>query len=150
MVFLATDFFILFPHDLYSKWGTRCFHAAVQRSQYYSTAAQNPILLADHSSALACRRHNISALQLISVHSRILTVVPLFLCCIHRASWLVKQSQSSSSQQTLLSISPLLTPHTHSLQIKHYFDIWNLKVHAFISMWKTDYNFFVFPWTFSS
>lgn len=47
---------------------------------------KNPSLLADHSSALACPRHNISALQLISVHSRIVGDVPLFLCCICRAS----------------------------------------------------------------
>lgn len=98
-----------------SKWESRCFHTAVQGCQYCNTAAQNPSVLADHSSALAYPRHNISALQLISVHSRIIRDVLLFLCCIRRASWPVQESQCSSSQPKLLSISPLsLSIHIHS------------------------------------
>lgn len=52
--------------------GPDVFYTAVQGSQYCNTAEHSLCLLANHSSVLACPRHNISALQLISVHSRII------------------------------------------------------------------------------
>lgn len=52
--------------------GPDVFYTAVQESQYCNTAEHSLCLLANHSSVLACPRHNISALQLISVHSRII------------------------------------------------------------------------------
>lgn len=71
---------------------------------------KKPSLLADLSSALAYPRHNISVLQLISVHSRIIREVPLFLCCICRASWPVSVAVQNSS-----TISPpSLSIHIHS------------------------------------
>lgn len=73
----------------------------------------------------------------------LLRVVPLFLCCICRTSWPVRQLQSST-QPKLFSMSAPFLPRTHSKKIKHYCDIWNLKLHAFVCMWKTDYNPFFF------
>lgn len=52
--------------------GPDVFYTAVQGSQYCNTAEHSLCLLANHSSVLACPRHNISALQLISVHSWII------------------------------------------------------------------------------
>lgn len=37
--------FSLFPNGLYSKWGSRCFHTAVQGCQYCNTAAEKPQLI---------------------------------------------------------------------------------------------------------
>lgn len=78
----------------------------------------------------------------------LLRVIPLFLCCICRTSWPVQQLQSSSRPK-LFSISAPFLLRTHSKKIKHYCDIWNLKLHAFICMWKTDYeslfSFNIFP-----
>lgn len=86
-------------------------------------------LLADRSSALACSRHNISALQLISVRSRIVRVVPLFLCCICRTSWTAATVTVQQSAKTPLHISPVPSAYTF-IEKKHNFDIWNLKLHA--------------------
>lgn len=117
MVSLSMDFYFF---QFVSKWLVQQVreqmfsHSCAGMPIVCNTAAQNPSLLADLSTVLACPRHNISALQLISVHSRIIRDVPLFLCCIRRASWPVQQSQSSSSQPKNASpYHPLFSLHTH-------------------------------------
>ncbi|GAA6217952.1 uncharacterized [Lates japonicus] len=74
--------------------------------------------LADHSSAPACPRHNISALQLISVHPRIIKSRSSF-PVLHPQSFLASatvavQQQQPASQISLSISPPSLSIHIHS------------------------------------
>lgn len=116
-----SDLSVGFTLVSYNEWVNRCFHTAGQECCYSNTAES----VADRSSAQACRRRNISALQLILIRSRIVGVISPFLSHIYRASQPVWESSSSQNS------SPLSAPLWNKTSLWHLeFEIACIRVHV--------------------